>query len=142
MSREYRTVSYQDVKEALDEKCSINTEIVLVMENLRRNISDNKFTGYGTHWFFRKAIHIKTKLEFSSDFTGKSISWNDQIIIDRKSICRESFKQELLRELEKRYKEVEVNIYKRVSPNEAQGKVKAYEITVIELEFIVVEERK
>lgn len=142
MSREYRTVSYQDVKEALDEKCSINTEIVLVMENLRRNISDNKFTGYGTHWFFRKAIHIKTKLEFSSDFTSKSISWNDQIIIDRKSICRESFKQELLRELEKRYKEVVVNIYKRVSPNEAQGKVKAYEITVIELEFIVVEERK
>ncbi len=44
MSREYRTVNYQDVKEALDEKCSINTEIVLVMENLRRNISDNKFT--------------------------------------------------------------------------------------------------
>lgn len=142
MSREYRTVNYQDVKEALDEKCSINTEIVLVMENLRRNISDNKFTGYGTYWFFRKAIHIKTKLEFSSDFTGKTISWNDQIIIDRKNICRESFKQELLRELEKRYKEVVVNIYKRVSPNEAQGKVKEYEITVIEIEFIVVEERK
>lgn len=67
MSREYRTVSYQDVKEALDEKCSINTEIVLVMENLRRNISDNKFTGYGTHWFFRKAIHIKTKYKIRKD---------------------------------------------------------------------------
>lgn len=136
-------ITYTDILERTQNKSLYSTELDLVLAYLNENINDGNFSSNHTTYWCRPAFEITTKLEFSRIHKGKSISWHERINISGNDICNISFTRNLKELLSKTYKNVEVGIFKTITPNEAHNSgIEAFETVVIKLKFIVVKSNK
>lgn len=136
-------ITYTDILERTQNKSLYATELNLVLVKIDENINSGNFSSNHTTYWFRPAFEINTKLEFSRIHKGKSINWHERINISGNDICDISFARNLKELLSKTYKNVEVAIFKTITPNEAHSSgIEAFETVVIKLKFIVVKSNK
>ena len=132
-------ITYTDIFERTQNKSLYSTELDLVLAYLNENINDGNFSSNHTTYWCRPAFEITTKLEFSRIHKGKSISWHEQFNIAGNDICNISFNKDLKELLSKTYKNVEVGIFKTITPNEVHSSgIESFETVVVNLKFLIV----
>lgn len=136
-------ITYKDILSKTQGNSLYSKELNLVLEDLNENIKNGNFSSNHTTYWFRPAFEVTTKIEYTCIHKGKSLSWHETINIAGNSISNISFTKDLKALLSKTYKNVEVSIFKKITPNEAQNSgIGSFETVVINLKFLIVKEHK
>lgn len=135
-------ITYEDILSRTQGNSLYSKELNLVLEDLNENIKNGNFSSNHTTYWFRPAFEITTKIEYTCIHKGKSLSWHETINIAGNSISNISFTKDLKTLLSKTYKNVEVSIFKKITPNEAQNSgIGSFETVVINIRLTTVSRR-
>lgn len=135
-------ITYKDILSKTQGNSLYSKELNLVLEDLDENIKNGNFSSNHTTYLFRPAFEVTTKIEYTCIHKGKSLSWHETINIAGNSISNISFTKDLKALLSKTYKNVEVSIFKKITPNEAQNTgIEFLETVVISIRLTTVSRR-